>query len=736
MRWTILLLFFLAASPLWGIERVQALEAFDCEDPATLIMALDTTEPAACPSPTADYEKEITETLQLIRLRKSMNVEVVQCKILMSRYVYTCAGLYSYSYGANIIDMDRVVDVSEAECRQIRKSGKISLLGKTHSVTTGERKEIRYQSEGIRKTYGGCTAAAPFQRYSQTYDSHIETTYFSVLIRDALAERMTSDKQIILPSGITAATAAGTIMDGLQGRFIWDNEQEAACDDDMSLMYSGPAQTRARRAQNDPKRVLRPPMSLNETDAVTDEKTKEVPVATQAPSTREGTIVMMGEGLKEGQHIGLSLGKAIKTCGKKCYDTASLRGFVVCFWVDGNEQFPSANFKSDDVGELDADNQHVRSDYQYLDSRLSMHETFAEVVLSLCNVERRTLYNKLQALSGVQNPHALVDLLGKGHQVTSAGSAVSYVTKCVPVEVTPTAYPNCTLEVPIKRVDSNESMMAPIQFMEPITKVLKKYPTIVICSRLMPVRWKIEDQWYCSYPELRECKAPSQLSPSTNAYHADGDFTEGLGHEGLITKVQRQRAIQFMEEASHQEAVLTQSTRHGIQNAVDGKLGEAFSFDTNFTKRLLKILHPSIIVDLLGTYTSFIIGLLAIYFMLLSCGGGVYRFTLEFVDQGWKGGRTLARAIFSCFGCLWIPFNIMRERLHEEMRDQFGLVPLPPPITASGRRKKKEARDAEAEADLVMDTLSQIVVEDQKQSAQQQSAQQQGAQKHSADRLV
>ena len=123
-----------------------------------------------------------------------------------------------------------------------------------------------------------------------------------------------------------------------------------------------------------------------------------------------------------------------------------------------------------------------------------------ELTADLCQVDRKRLYNKLQALSGTSNQYALLDLYGPGHTVTVAG-AIAYVTQCAPVEVTLAPYPNCTMEVPV-------FLNGPTQFADPYTYVLHEYGTKVVCNDIMTISWKINGVWMCALPIVHQCMSP------------------------------------------------------------------------------------------------------------------------------------------------------------------------------------------------------------------------------------
>ena len=69
--------------------------------------------------------------------------------------------------------------------------------------------------------------------------------------------------------------------------------------------------------------------------------------------------------------------------------------------------------------------------------------------------------------------------------IATNGNA-AYISRCPAIDVARADFENCTQEVPV-------SVNGSLRFADPFTWILQDFPTIVPCSALMPVRWKIEE---------------------------------------------------------------------------------------------------------------------------------------------------------------------------------------------------------------------------------------------------
>jgi hypothetical protein len=104
---------------------------------------------------------------------------------------------------------------------------------------------------------------------------------------------------------------------------------------------------------------------------------------------------------------------------------------------------------------------------------------FEEFQEAVCQVERKGLFNKLQALAS-GNKYALHDIYGPGFQIYLAGS-VAYVTQCFPVEARLYDPTNCTQQIPAE-ISSEEHGNVTQKYANAKTMILQDFPTKVPCT--------------------------------------------------------------------------------------------------------------------------------------------------------------------------------------------------------------------------------------------------------------
>jgi hypothetical protein len=105
---------------------------------------------------------------------------------------------------------------------------------------------------------------------------------------------------------------------------------------------------------------------------------------------------------------------------------------------------------------------------------ISLKERIHQAKAEICDNRRQIAHVCLESLEGAENPYSLMQVLGRGHQITRNGATI-YVTNCQAVEVVPCQHTECTTENPIT---FNSTKV----FQDPISLVLKTTASPVRCN--------------------------------------------------------------------------------------------------------------------------------------------------------------------------------------------------------------------------------------------------------------
>lgn len=513
------LLFFILAA---NLERGETIAAYDCSNTEgrVLYKSLDLTEPERCPDPVNEYDAPITKRVQILHTDTSMPAIAHQCNIQISERVSRC-GHSSISFGSTWLSWERTVEVTPEQCRRAVMTGDLKIDGRDYTVKVGERHQFNFYAYGGLDRDGNCVYGT-FRAHGEDYQYSSLQVILEVHVQEI---RGTHDGlTLTLSNGLAAPLRDMVLNDVVEGTIVW-KVRDPKCEDTVSQLYLGKAEVH------------------------------------QKANGETGAIIMIKDSTTQ-QYAGLILKEKAGICGSECHAT-QIKGVAVCLLREMDEPIPERNFKDHfKQGQADLE---ARISFARFSTNLRVYRRFEEVQAAICEVERKTAWNKLQAVSGADNKHALIDLYGRGHQVMVTG-AVAYIQKCPKVEVPKADFQNCTQEIPV--IVGNDTM-----FVDPYTRILQTVATVVPCSDVMPVRWKIGGRWYCATPALHTCEAPRKLNLTTTVgFTPLGDFTEGAGF-GLFSPAQKAQHASFQEAMTSRRAVIQSITNAATMGSHGGYPG-------------------------------------------------------------------------------------------------------------------------------------------------------------------
>jgi hypothetical protein len=210
-----------------------------------------------------------------------------------------------------------------------------------------------------------------------TYQKLYEETTIQVLITRVRGLKL--DNTIRFPSGLVAPHGDGVVRGANDGMMVWDTKV-LRCQDRMSLMFQGRAKLHQARSTSHAKDDLKEAIIL-----VAQNETK--------------------------RYAGLVLEGTRSMCGHVCHNT-QIPDVVAC--LEAND--PNKEWKFQKSMNHDEVNLLTHVHFLHLNRRLGNFQRFEEFQEAVCQVERKSLFNKLQALaSGIK--YALHDIYGPGFQI-------------------------------------------------------------------------------------------------------------------------------------------------------------------------------------------------------------------------------------------------------------------------------------------------------------------------------
>jgi hypothetical protein len=499
----------------------------------------------------------------------------------------TRCGFDSITYGQSTPVWQRTKEITPRECRRAVKKGLITVDTRTFRVTVGDKFETSFYSRGGVADDGTCQVEDFRSGGVQFYNSY-EQTRISVLVAAIRGMADTEAGTVIFNNGVQGRWKDEVLRDAIEGTMVWE-AADPACEETVSEIFLGSASIHRRLGSRNV----------------------------------EEAVVMVAGGPTGDQYAGLVLHKPTSLCGAHCY-TTQVKGVEVCILREGDAPLPPhtfrASFSQTKTG-IQTEIGHL-----HLGTNMRMHKRFELVQTELCQLERKILHGRLQALAGADNPYALLDLFGPGHDVIVAG-AVAYVTTCVPAEVTKADHANCTEEIPVNHNGTTK-------FVDPFTFVMRDFPTEMPCSDLMPIRWRVQGTWFCSHPSAVACTAPGQLETFSTPYRPTGDITQGLGKDAYSEK-QRQQHREFRRAFVGRQAINAKMASQSVRNSRgQGRLGLPLSKEDveDLKWNIVAFLFPWI--PIVGEAWNWFAGLLLFGLVVKLLVGGLIRMYVLYVERG------------------------------------------------------------------------------------------------------
>ena len=362
------------------LTAVAALTAYDCQHPNTTYQVVNSLAPAACPDPELDYEEPRPQMLQLLQIDTKVPVKAHKCQVTVSKKVTRC-GFNSLTYGSLWPVWLKDYALTPEECRKAVDQQAIAVEGRTYKAEVGIPQQYRFFSKGSLSPNMDCTYVAGFESGGQWFRWSTEETLVEISLSIVRGVSDTATGEVIFANGLRANYRDLVLRDALEGTMVWTHV-EAGCEETASEVFHGKGDLHRRIGAN----------GLG------------------------GSIVLLRHS-STSQFAGLVLKAIMNTCGARCF-TTQVRGLIVCPYRDGDLPLPKAMFKAHfEPSRVDLQTQ---LGYLHVTTNMATARRFAQVQAELCQLERRTLFHKLQAIAGSDNVYALLDLYGPGHQVHQA----------------------------------------------------------------------------------------------------------------------------------------------------------------------------------------------------------------------------------------------------------------------------------------------------------------------------
>jgi hypothetical protein len=460
---------------------------------------------------------------EIVQMKRERLIRITRCHVVESIMSQYC-GWQNRAGVVRYLKFRKPYTVEPSACRHANKTGMIVINKKSWPVQMGAVRSYSDYLEGSLDLGHNCQVGT-HTHGGVVIDRQVTQSILEVSVRMEWARVNEVSGIITTTSGLIAPVTDRSMMDTQDGTYVWEYSQED-CPDSIVQLYLG-----------------------------------SIKVLSNSSTSYVGGLAIV-EGSEKDQVAGLELTESFLLCGRAAMRT-HIKNIVIFFHPMSGIQVASGKF-STVTGEAEVTRLESEVSFLQVKATMSLKERIRQVKVEICDNRRQIAHVRLESLAGAENPYSLMQVFGRGHQITRNGATV-YVTKCQAVEVVPRQHTECTNEIPVTFNDTEV-------FVDPISLVIKTAAAPVRCNDIVPLRWKLGGKWYCSFPTLRDCAEPAQL-PVDPVKITDVNVLElGLGRS-IYSKEQMEDFARFQDSQNTRRAYLAETAELAYLGRSGGEWG-------------------------------------------------------------------------------------------------------------------------------------------------------------------
>ena len=493
--------------------------AYDCSRPPIPmnstkpeVRAIDLTEIAPCPDPEHDYLPPRHQLITIVQTHVPQKIKLYECHGRLTEK-YSLHGHYSTMFGDHLLNVHKTIRLSAEVCLELHRSrtfscpqsacGRGNPSPSVENIKLAEEATLTWYPYGVVDKEGNVEDGEFYMDRNgvKTLVKGVKESFVSLWIdeHEGQLDRETNRvwSEHLSFRGEYFEKFAWT---RAHGTIAWKVKHERACDQSM-----------AKLAVENATIYQMKPEKLN--SGFTSEWSHSMVIVQNDTTYRATGMVIKSE--------------ATGDCLNKCFST-NIPYLLVCVTREGMEEAePLPWVHERPVNRVGRLNLNGLGTYLHLTAKLDDYEVHKRLSAEICRLDTRSIRADIAAIvnGGSQYNLETLDIsdptrqvMGKDQNETYSivvKGSVGYFMKCLPIPVELIELPVCTQQAPVRIKDGGA-----MSFVDPINLHLVEVPTIIECSKSLPVQYRIDDGLFCHTPGHSQCPvktAPTILRPSSGA---------------------------------------------------------------------------------------------------------------------------------------------------------------------------------------------------------------------------
>ena len=579
----------------WGFS--MAIVAFDCNKEQTKQIEVSLVDIKPCLIKTPNITN-MPVTIQLLQPKSYEKTKYYRCLIEVQHLISRCGVTFDTFHDAGLYS--EVVDLGQKSCKTLIDEGFFFYKGiKIEKGKNTDTDRVSITTFGSITSNGGCNSGGSLVANNRVYDRAVRQSDFSIITEKGEAKIDIESKKVVFYTGESCPYEKLECFSSNLGYIYWNSitpTDNCPSEDQYDVIFEGDA-TRVQE------------------------------------SSETGTFTSYFIHYSEYDfQIGVRL-TSKRVCGVIAYHTEHPKLLI----VEKDKYGFSLKYNKKIMNENLNIMTYFNSKLLYIVRHVKdqMTSLYKKVSHDRCVAESKIIHNML-TLAFISPQNFAYEYMDRPGYTSTVRGEVAYISQCEPVSVNITKSLECYQELPV--IYNNEKY-----FILPRSKILTKIGTLIDCSNVMDIKYKLNNNWYTLSNGLISTQHPNIISVNDGLEWTFKEIKD-LAATGIYTQSDLDNVQKIIMSPIEHEVLTSRITRTFSGEA---QLPAGYSVYNTLTEKDLQELSKSAFKQTFGKLTSFL-ETTGSYFSLIMGSFLIIRF-IKFILNNFIN----ATVLYQTFGLSW-----------------------------------------------------------------------------------